>query len=162
MMEIKYIPSSVSTNSTFRMFFHILDIFFYVIYLIFMYCLYCVSSIRIISVSFIICFSPTFFTLRMSFTFCFVFPGEFFFVLPLFTFCTLFFHKIKIKVEALGDEPQALGFSDPRATTTYAIPPSSPTYLQLDEAGSKTKHTSQSRIIRRPLKNTKSVDKRFV
>ena len=115
MMKIKYIPSSFPTNSTFRMFFHILDIFFYVIYLIFMYCLYCFSSIRIISVSFIICFSPTFFTLRMSFTFCFVSPGEFFFVLPLFTFCTLFFHKIKIKVEALGDEPQALGFSDPRA-----------------------------------------------
>ena len=131
MMKIKYIPSSISTNSTFRMFFHILDIFFYVIYLIFMYCFYCFSPIRIISVSFIICFSPTFFTLRMSFTFCFVFPGEFFFVFPLFTFCTLFFHKIKIKVEALGDEPQALGFSDPRATTTYAIPPKVPLVCNL-------------------------------
>ena len=77
------------------MFFNILYIITNILNLISMNCLYRSSSIRIFGISFIICFSSTLLTLRMSFSFGFVFPRKFFFVFPLFTFCTLFFHNQK-------------------------------------------------------------------
>ena len=126
MMKIQNIPSSISAYSTFRMFFNILYIITNILNLISMNGFYRSSSIRIFSISFVICLSSTFFTLRMSFSFGFIFPREFFFVFPLFTFCTLFFHnqktlKIKWRHWELNHRPRV--FQTLAQTTTYAISP---------------------------------------